>query len=1372
MPKKLPAILLLCLFGYVLHAQKDSARKAITPRVSPVLKFTENKGQWNSKVLFRAQLDGGALFLEKDALTFNFYDKNKYRSLHHGGIAKGQYKDLNIKGHAYKVHFENANPLTSVEKSEMGSDYENFFLGNNPSAWASEVRNYHQVWLRELYSGIDYKVITTATGIKYNFHVKPNADASKIKMRYEGVDRIRLKDGALILKTSVSEIVEQKPYAFQLIDGKVKVVRCNYSLKNDALFFDLPDGYNKAYELVIDPVLIFAAQSGSTADNFGMTATYDSNGNLYAGGTAFNNGYPVTIGAYDILFSGPMAAGITDVVVTKYNSTGTGLIYSTYLGGSAAEIVTSMITDPLGNLYLYGATGSSDFPMPGTPYDASFNGGTPISFQFNGTNFNAGTDIYVSKFNSNGSVLLASTYIGGSGNDGINYNNFAPPAHIVFPCFAPGGFQLNNEYPADSLQYNYGDQYRGEIQLDNNNDVYVTSSTKSPNFPVVNALQNALNGKQDAVVFKLSTNLSTLIYSTYLGGSKNDAGYSLIVTSNMEVYVTGGTSSTDFPAVAGCYQTVAGGGKADGYLALINASGNTLLRATYVGTSSYDQSYIVQSDRIGRIYIFGQSLGNMPVSPGIYSNPNSHQFIMRFNDQLTTLDKSTVIGSGTASLDISPSAFSVDKCSGSISLTGWGGNFINCLSLSNMPITPNAVQSTPPNGHDFYFMVLEPNFVGLKYGSYFGGNLSEEHVDGGTSRISESGVLYQSMCAGCGGNPGGANQDFPVTPGAWPNTPGMPNHNTDNFNCNNGVVKFDYEPEVNAAIGSNTISGCGSVSITFTNLSSPGLQYHWNLGNGPNDTTSLILNPVRNYTNVGTYTVTLLVIENQICNTRDSTFIIINVYPTPTVNFSFTTTPCSNTILTSNGSAGNFGPNPYSWNFGNAATSTLTAPTYAYPANGDYSLSLTVQDVNGCTGTMTRSLSVFNFSPAVTNPTICYGAATTVSATGGNSYTWSPAGSLSNPSSPNPTAQPGITTIYTVSVAYNAPGFSCAGTLTSQVLVNPKPQAGFSYSVNPCGGGVYFTDLSTSNITDWDWLLAPAVTRTVQNPYYFYTAGGSVNPRLIVTNVFGCRDTVLKSFMVPVPPPLHINSDTLVCKGSSVRLTAGGGVSYSWTPAASLDFPLISSPNASPLVKTEYSVVITTSNSINGQPCTFLLTTLVDLVPLSATPVSAQANPAVVITGNSSTLVYLGDPGALVTWYPLGSTKPQTGYTVSATPDRPTTYTAVASHGPCSERATVQVDAYTEGCLDSDVFIPNTFTPNNDGQNDLFLARGLKIQEIYFAVYNRWGEKVFETTDKTQGWDGVYKGKPADVGVFGWYLEALCVNGEKTFRKGNVTLIR
>lgn len=1345
-------------FSIVLAQPGVKVPQAITPHADPTLRFTENIGQWESNILFRAQLDGGALYVENTCLTFNFYDKKKYRSLHHGGILKGTYKDLNIGGHAYKVHFEGANANPEVSKLEKGSDYENFFIGSDESKWKGNVQNYHQVWLKNLYNNIDYEAITSTKGIKYNFHVKANANPALIKMRYEGVDNIKLKDGILYIKPEINEVIEQKPYAYQSINGVIKEIVCRYKLKDKVLSFDFPNGYDKNYELVIDPLLVFAAQSGSTADNFGMTATFDPQGNLYSGGTVFNLGYPVTLGAYSNSFSSTIGSGNTDVVVTKYNSSGNSLLYSTYLGGSGTEVITSLIVDYSGDLCFYGATGSSNFPMAQGAYDNSFNGGVYLSFLFNGTTFNNGTDIYVGKFNSTGTSLLASTYLGGSGNDGVNHVNALNPLPPPNPPYM--------EYLTDSLQYNYGDQYRGEIQVDVSNNIYITSSTRSNNFPTANAFDNTLGGRQDAIVAKFNTNLSSLLYASYIGGSKNDAGNGLIVKNNMEVYVTGGTCSQDFPFASGGYQGNYQGGKADAFIVRINPAGNSVLNGTYFGTNSYDQGYCIQTDKYDNIYIFGQSMGNVPVLAAsnetvVYSNANRHQFISRFNSTLNTLNLSTVFGSRTNAIDISPSAFSIDKCN-TIYIGGWGGDIVYSQNpLMNMPLQ-NATQSTT-DGNDFYFMALDSNATQLLYGSYFGGMLSDEHVDGGTSRFDPMGRIYQSVCAGCGGN-----DDFPVTAGAWPNTPGNPNHSG---NCNNGVIKLDFQIILTiSTISTNTLSGCAPFTASLSNATpSANTTYTWYNGGTP---ISNNVGVVFTFTAAGVHTVALVSFNSASCNRKDSAITYITVYPTPTVNFTHTITPCDNQLTTTNQSVGNFGNNPYLWNFGNSVTSTVTSPSYQYPANGNFNLSLTVTDINGCTASLTKPVAVFVLNPAVSNATICNGAATTLSASGGTSYTWTPAAGLSDSNSPTPNASPSVSTSYSVTILNTSAGFPCQDILISDVLVNATPTANFSYTMNPCGGGVYFEDLSQADISDWRWTLSPAITSTLQHPYNFYYTGGNYTISLITTNIYNCKDTIRTPISVPIPPALSVSAPTAVCIGNSAQLSATGGTAYSWTPPQTLNYPTIDTPTATPMVDTQYSVVITTTANANGVPCSFLLTTSVGVSVLSSAPVSAQANPTFVITGNSTTLIYLGDPGALVTWLPIGSTNPTTGYTVSAMPDRPTTYTAVATRGACKGDPDVHVEAYSAGCIDKDAYVPNTFTPNNDGQNDIFIPRGLKIEEVYFAVYNRWGEMVFETTDKTKGWDGTYKGKAMDVGVFGWYLKVKCFNGEETFRKGNVTLIR
>ncbi len=1358
MPRFSLPFFIFVLFSQLINAQ-DKSQQVVMPHVQPSLKFTENAGQWADHILFRANLDGGAMFIEKNGLTFNFYDKKKFRDLHHGGILKSNYKNLDIQCHAYKMEFVGCNPNIRVDKAQEGKDYENFYQGKDERKWKSKVYNYHEIWLRNIYNDIDYEAITSTNGIKYNFHVKPGADANSIGIAYKGVKSVQLKDGALLIELEVNGVTEQRPYAYQIIDGKVTEVPCKYKFKNKILSFDFPNGYDVHYELVIDPLLVFAAQSGSSADNFGATATFDAAGNLYAGGTVYGLGYPVTPGAYSTSFGGPN--GGTDVVITKYNATGTTLLYSTYLGGNQTEIISSMIVDMSNNLCIYGATGSNNFPITTNAYDASFNGGVFLSFIYNGTAYANGTDIYVSKFNSSGTSLLASTYIGGSGNDGVNHVN-----HTSFiGNFGNGPVY---EYVTDSLQYNYGDQYRGEIQVDVANNIYIASSTRSADFPIVNGFDNTLGGKQDAVVVKFNSSLTQVIYSTFIGGNKNECGNALIVNNALEVFVTGGTCSTDFPITAAAHSTVYNGGKADGFITHINTNGTGILQSTYIGTNNYDQSYFIQFDKYNNVFVYGQSLGNMPiVNSGTvvpFSVIGTHQFVSRYTPNLSNRTISMVFGHYLNAIDISPCAFAVDKCN-NLYLSGWGGNILGGPAMSNMPLFLPTQSTT--DGYDFYFMGLDSNFV-LKYGSYFGGNLSQEHVDGGTSRFDARGKIYQSACAGCQGH-----DDWPVTTGAWPNTPGNQNHST---NCNNGVVKLDFQLQITVStINTGTLGGCAPFTITFTNTtasSNPNATYKWYMGNGVTYTN--VLSPTTTYTAPGVYTVALVTNDNLTCNKKDSTITYVTVLASPQINTNLLYNPCSTTVALSGSATGSLLANPYTWNFGDGSpTTTLSIVNHTYLANGTYTVTFTATDVYGCVSSKTNTLSVFNFVASVVNSaSICNGASVALNASGGTAYSWLPASSLSDPTNSNPISSASVSTIYTVTIVNNSTGANCSKTMTTQLEVKPTPTANFIFTLNPCGGGANFTDQSQSNITAWNWILAPNKTSTVQNPYYFYAAGGTYTISLTATNVYGCKsrkDILLK---VEEPPPVSGTENVMICKGTQVQLNASGGIAYQWFPNYGLNAYDIPNPLANPLSSTIYSVIITTTGSVNGKTCTFLLTTDIIVDVLSSTPISANANPQTVIIGNSTSLTYVGDKGATVSWFPSNQVTPNNAYTASASPDKRTTYTVVAKRGACEESIEVVVDAYTDGCLDKDTFIPNTFTPNGDGQNDVLFVRGIKVQEMYFAIYNRWGEPVFETKDIHQGWDGKYKGKLAESGVFGWYLKVKCVTGQESFKKGNVTLVR
>ncbi len=547
--------------------------------------------------------------------------------------------------------------------------------------------------------------------LKYDFLVAPGADVAQIKMRFNGADEVSLLIGALKIKTSVGDVVEQKPYAYQEINGFKVEVKCDFEIQGNEVRFVLLDGYNTQLPLVIDPNVVFSSYTGSTADNWGYTATYDNQENMYIGGyvnaiefgTGLPNGvYPTTVGAFQTVWAGGTGGqngngnGIAyscDMGITKFSADGTQLLYSTYIGGTDNETPHSLVVDAQNNLIIYGVSYSSDYPVTANAFD-----------QTNNTN----GDIVVTKLNAAGTALLGSTFIGGTSMDGINFD--------------PQEFSIGN------LKRNYGDQNRGEVNVDAAGNIYVASCTKSADFPVsAGAIQTTNNGNQDGCAFKLNTDCSQLLWCTYLGGSNDDACYSLDLGPNGTLYVAGGSMSSNFPTTAGALHTSYMGGQYDGFMALINASGTQLLNSTYMGTGGDDQVYFVKLDALGNVYCVGQTTGNYPVVNATYSNPASGQFITKLNPALNSVFYSTVFGNGNGLPNISPTAFLVDTCE-NIYVAGWGNSTNSIFSqygfpannMFNMPLTSDAYQSTT-DGIDFYFIVLSKNAQNLLYGSYFGG---------------------------------------------------------------------------------------------------------------------------------------------------------------------------------------------------------------------------------------------------------------------------------------------------------------------------------------------------------------------------------------------------------------------------------------------------------------------------------------------------------------------------------------------------------------------------------------------------------------------------------------------------------------------------
>jgi gliding motility-associated-like protein len=784
---------------------------------NPVTHFVENRGQWHADVLFKASIPGGDLYVLKNKLKYVFYEKNQKG--HHHGVFDEAGSDLKSASaapddpglqQAVEVEFAAANPGSRITGENIYFSRINFIKHTGRAS--AGIRSFSKVKVADLYSGIDLIIYANEAGIKYDLVVGVGADPAIIKMKYEGQNSMFVRDGRLSINTIFGQFNENPPLVYQMDDQKQATVQAAFYVDSNEVGFALPNGYDAGKELVIDPELIFSTYSGSTADNWGFTATYDDDGNLYSGGIVLSSGYPVTNGVFQ-----PIHAGEWDVGILKYDPTGKNLVWATYLGGSFSETPQSIIVNSKGELVIYGTTSSPDFPMTATAFNSTFLGGDPIIDTagvaprlVGGISMRNGTDIFLAKLSADGSTLTGATLIGGTENDGI-MERLTP------------------------LVKNYGDQFRGEVNLDKDDNIYVASNTSSPDFLIKNGANSVYGGDlSDGVVMKFNEDLTELVWSSYVGGSGVDALYSVKVDIDGHVFVAGGSNSVDFPVSANAIKPQKpDASDIDGVVAKLKNDGTEILSSTYLGTSAYDQVYFLELDSSNQAYVLGQTQGNYPVSEGVYANANSGQFVHKLSNELDSTFYTTTIGSGRGSPDFSPTAFLVNECE-NIFICGWGGNLnnpglgYNGGSTIGLPTTGNAFQ-TQTDGTDFYLMVLLQDAKQLLYGTFFGEfNGRGEHVDGGTSRFDKRGIVYQSVCGGCGGSSG-----FPTwPPDVWSTT----NNST---NCNNAAFKFDlaallarFETDTEDFTNRGIREGCYPLTVVFLNESLGGEEFLWDFGEG------------------------------------------------------------------------------------------------------------------------------------------------------------------------------------------------------------------------------------------------------------------------------------------------------------------------------------------------------------------------------------------------------------------------------------------------------------------------------------------------------------------------------------------------------------
>ncbi len=666
--------------------------------------FVANEGQMDENVKFYAKTFGGTVFVTRDGkIVYNlpFYENEEKEGEFPGGQGKGKTKKI-TKGVALLEELVKGT-IKDVRGEGATATKVNYLRGRDKSKWKSNVSTYEMVNLGEVYEGVDLKLRVYGNNVEKLFFVQPGADANNIRIQIEGAESVKTnKAGRLEIETELGKVSFTAPIAYQETDGERRNIKVDYVVESNIYGFELGK-YDRKKEVVIDPLLASTLLGG---DSFSLdqSIAIDQNGNVYISGDINSIEFPTTSGSYNEIFNGGK-----DLLVSKLNGDLTELLASTFLGGSGDEYGTSLAIDQSGAVYVAGKTFSTDFPTTTGAYDE---------------NFNSTHDAFVSKLNGDLTTLLASTYIGGSESDTIlslaldqNGNVYlAGDTHSIdFPA-TPGDFyngsrgntdifivKLDGDLTtllASTLLASSSSIY--SIAIDDIGNVYVGGSTIRVLFPTTQGAycENYI-GADDIFISKLNNDLSSLLASTRLGGASSDRAESITLDQTGNVYLTGVTSSTDFPTTLGAYDEVSSDGS-DAFVSKLNSNLTTLLFSTYLGGSESDIAYSLMLDQSGSVYVTGFTLStDFPITSGAYcENKGEYEdvFITKLDGDLSTLSASTFLGE------------SGKEYGHSLGLDQVGNVYVVGNTSSNyFPTSPTAFSQGNGDYYDFFISKLDSN---------------------------------------------------------------------------------------------------------------------------------------------------------------------------------------------------------------------------------------------------------------------------------------------------------------------------------------------------------------------------------------------------------------------------------------------------------------------------------------------------------------------------------------------------------------------------------------------------------------------------------------------------------------------------------------
>lgn len=672
-----------------LTAVQDIQQKATYDFGKLPLTFWEYTEQGSSATGFQTKKPGLSIYFAPMEVLF----------VSKGG---GKYEELVLQ-------FLESNANVTMEGRDPAEGKIHYLVGNDPGQWRRNLPTYHEIIYRDLWAGIDLIFKGDGNKLKYDLVVHPSADIASIRLAYRGAESLSLdRDGNLQIHMRQGVKQEAKPVSYQDIDGERVPVESRFVLHSNAqgchsFGFQVDSDYHPEYPIIIDPVLIYSTYLGGDNIDSGLHIVVDDSGQAYVAGSTSSDNFPTTPGAFSQTF-----AGDTDAFITKLNETGTALVFSTYLGGSAFDRATSLAIDAAGNVFITGETRSPDFPV------------TPGAFQ---TTFLGVNSVFVTKLDATGSSLIYSTYLEGSGDEtgndiaidasgnayvtGVTTSSDFPVTPGAFQTSAPGiinGFVTKLNAAGSALVFS---TYLGGSSFNFGTGIVITAlgnpivsgSTFSDDFPVTaNAAQPAFGGIEDAFVTRFDPTGSTLEFSTYIGGSDFETGDAIAIDQQENVYITGSTSSMNFPTTPGAFQTVLGGSM-DAFVTKLNASGTAFLYSSYLGGTDSDIGLDIVVDTAGNAYVVGSTeSADFPITPGAFQSifgGTEDAFVTVFNTAGNALVYSTYLG---GSLRDAGNGVAVDS-SFNIYVTG-------ATSSVNFPTSPGAFQTSLMGDQDAFVTKL------------------------------------------------------------------------------------------------------------------------------------------------------------------------------------------------------------------------------------------------------------------------------------------------------------------------------------------------------------------------------------------------------------------------------------------------------------------------------------------------------------------------------------------------------------------------------------------------------------------------------------------------------------------------------------------